>query len=693
MKQWLAKGWVQWLIAATFFFLLSWLYLGRSITDCSTSSVAFNSDSTGGFGWFQWIGGNDLSWDYSTKTNFPYGESVDRPHFITSTLIIFIYKIFATFTTPTCGINLLILLGYMSTALVMFGFIKWLLRRPDIALFAGYAAAFVPYHQLKSTSHITYVYGSFFIGIIWAYFWFISKPSYRRGALLGLIGASGFYFDGYFIFISGVMLGALFVSSFLVDVWRLIFNRRDTQKILKAAFIRLRYLAFSALVLALLLLPILSTYISQGDSIKQSLATARSNIRTETLLYGLRPIEFILPSFNNPIMSDGYPAWRATKYHGSNSHEATLFVGYTILLLGTIAYFALFFRKARSITFKTLHYQNVVFVITLVLLASLILALPAEVTVFGQVFSTPTAYLVQLTASWRVLARLFLAIDPLLIMLAALGLYVITKGWRKIWQVSFVTVCGVILFFEYLPSPLGSTGDLYKDSPEVYRQLAKDPDVDLIAEYPLADFSNSPSVFTFQQVHNKNLLNGNAAEIIKGPLHSSIAGLNDPQTLGALKMMGIDVVTTYGFDPKNSDLTAYYPNNRGRGGIFSYTISRNVPPLDTILILSKGYESLFVDERQISHRAITGPATMKVFKIWSGQASGRYTVSFNAQAVVCDKTAQVTVDQAGKNLWSGSVGADLPVNISFTANGDKPINLVPTCSLDITFMSAKESAN
>lgn len=69
------------------------------------------------------------------------------------------YKVLSSLTTPICGLNLVLLLGYMSSGLLMFGLVKWLLKRFDIALFAGYAAAFVPFHIFKGQSHINYTYG------------------------------------------------------------------------------------------------------------------------------------------------------------------------------------------------------------------------------------------------------------------------------------------------------------------------------------------------------------------------------------------------------------------------------------------------------------------------------------------------------------------------------------------------------
>jgi len=191
----LSQTWVEWLLAVVFFFAISLFYMGPSITSCSTTTSVFNSDSTGGLAWFQWASGNHLSWGHTDKSNYPVGENLNRPRFISSQAFDIPYRFFSTLTTPICGLNLMILLAYMSTALLMFGLVRWLFKRTAIAYFAGYGAAFVPFHQFKAQSHIVYMYGSVFIAIIWAYLWFMKRPSLAKASLLA--GFESFFLAFY----------------------------------------------------------------------------------------------------------------------------------------------------------------------------------------------------------------------------------------------------------------------------------------------------------------------------------------------------------------------------------------------------------------------------------------------------------------------------------------------------------------
>lgn len=671
--------------------------MGSAINHCSSTSTALGSDSTGGFAWIQWAGGNDLTWGHTDKSNYPFGETLGKPQYITSTMFIVLYKIFSALSTPICGLNMMLLLGYMSSALIMFGLVRWLLKRNDVAVFAGFAAAFVPFHQLKSQSHINYVYSGTFIAIIWAYLWFISRPTYKKALLLALASSISFYFDGYFILITGVVVGGLFASSYIIDATKLAFAKANRKQIIDNALARTKYVAVSSLFLALLLMPILLTYAQNGAKISQSLATVRSSIKGETELYGARPIEFVTPSYNSAIVPAGYPAWRATKLHGSNFSESTLFMGYMIIILAAVALASLSYKKYRSVKLQEMPYADIVITISFVFLACFLVSVPAVVTILGHEVITPVAVLVKLTANWRVLSRLFLAMDPLVIILASLGLFVITKNRSRSISLAIVAACGLVLFLEYLPAQMPSTGDIYKNAPPIYQHLRNDQQAKVVAEYPLADFVYTPEIFTFQPIHNKTLVNSNDGSISKGPFDASIAGLNDPQTLGALKKLGVDVIVTHGFSSDNSGLSTYYriaPNYNGDGSInvpasvHAYRIQSSVAPKQALLLITKGYDYLSVDTKQISHRIISNQGTMRVTNInSSAPLAPSYSVSFLANSI-CPTSARVSVIQSGHTLWSGEVGT-APLPISLTVNKGDFYVKTELCSTDITMLDAQ----
>lgn len=695
IREWLSKPWVQWSIAVIFFFLLSWLYMGTAITNCSTSSTALGSDSTGGFGWVQWASGNDLTWGHTDKSNYPYGENLGKPQFITATLFIGIFKVFASLTTPICGINLMLLLGYMSTGLLMFGFIRWLIKRFDIALFAGYAAAFVPFHQLKAESHINYVYGSLFIAIIWTYMWLMQRPSYRRALAFGAVCSLGFYFDGYFILISSLVIAGLCGSFLLFAAWRILRDRHGGGNV-KPFIKRVKYLAAGLVFLAVLLLPIVVVYKTSGKQISQSLAMVRSDIKTETISYGARPIEFVAPSSDSALLPQKLP-FLAVKPHGSNPSESTLYMGWTIIVLALVSLAYLFIGRRKQDKLKGMTYDELVLAMVCVFIACFAFSLPALVTIGGHVFKTPTFVLVKLTSNWRALSRLFLAMHPAIVILASLGLYRLTKNRPAMIRTAVVIVCGAILFCEFLPAHLHPTQDLNKNAPQVYKLLQKDPNVKLVAEYPITSFLYTPEMFTYQMMDNKTLVNANDGSISTGPIDASIAGLNDPQTLGVLKSLKVDMVITHGMKADNPGLVTYYKlkpvlNADGAyntiNSIYSYRIADSVAARDTFLVVKKGYESLSVDEQQVSHRYVTSQAAMQVLHTPATAGSKSYKAEFDIAAACPTTKALVHISQHGRNLWTGSVGST-PTSVGLAvSNQDFQISTAD-CSIGITNMAAK----
>lgn len=680
------------MMATIIFFCISWVYMGRGITSCSVNTVpSLGSDSTGGMAWSQWVGGNDFSWGYSKVSNYPFGEQLDKPQNITSSLFIGTYKLFASLTSSLCGLNLVVLLGYLSTALLMFGLVKWILRRWDVAIFSGYAAAFVPFHVFKAQSHINYIYGSIFIAIIWAFMWMISKPSYLRAALFGLVGALGYYFDGYFILISSLIIGGLAGSQFLVVLYRMVIERKKSS--IRDQLKPLKYTIASLLLLALLISPILLVGQKSGKAISQSLASVRSNIESETLLYGARPIEFVVPAVNNPLMPSSYARWRTSKLHGSNPSESSLYIGYTVMILAIAGAVTLLKSRTKNLI-VTITNRELAFILVVTALICLCFSLPAYAFISGHKIPTPTLLLVKLSANWRVLSRIFLAFHPLIILLAAIGLHQLTKKWRLTLRLMSVFACTALLFLEYLPNQIGSTSSINSEVPPIYKQLANDSNVDVVAEYPLADFTYTPTIFSFQPIHKKVLVNANDGSISKGPFASSIAGLNDPQTLGALRSLGVDEVLTHGFYLQYKGLIKIFDNPaygldksyNALASSYAYKISSEVEKVPVILVVKDGFESLSVDSSQVSHRYITNQAKFEAMPLVDGLLSD-YTMNISLASICPGVNAHVTLEQNGVGIWSGNV-TESPLQISVRAAEGSVTIKTKNCSVDVTNMSA-----
>lgn len=659
------KSWFHWLVATVVLFSMSWFFMGSGLTSCTTSTPAFGSDTTGGIAWFQSASGNDLGWNYTTQSNYPVGEQLDRPQAITAEAFSLLYKLLATLTTPICGVNLMILLGYMSTGLVMFGFMRWLFRRNSIALLAAYAAAFVPYHQLKAQGHVVYMYGSIFIAIAWAFMWFTEKPSYRRALVIAALTALSAYIDGYFVLLAGVLIGCLIGFSLLrkgaairgakrgvsVDI-----NYKNIFQNIRNSFV---YLVLIGIGVIVMVLPIAHTLRSQGPAIKQSLAASRGNIFVESATYGAHLYDFVTPPFNSLFMPDGYGAWRQAHNHFSNASEATLYIGWALLLLAIASLVLLLFKNVRSIRVRpNLTLGFIIGLLAATIAVCLVFAIPSKMTLFNHTFRTPLWYFVNIIENWRVFARFFLVIHPLIVVLAASCLFVLSKRLSyKHFMVVLLAVFGVT-FFEYLPSPVRPGGDINKNSPAIYSQLRDDQSVKAIVEYPLTDLAYTPSTFTFQQLHKKPVFNANDSAIILSPLNRSIAAINDEQALGILKARGVTHILTYELDlSSNSMLTPYGPqNNRIR----AYSINQDVAPRYFALVPQAGFEYAGIEDNQVSHHVVATSGSLRITDIDNQIRTPSKNVlqtSFDIKAFTKDD-AEVTLMQNGQVLWTGTATQD-----------------------------------
>lgn len=700
LKAAVSKTSVQWLMAIVMFFAASLLYMGPAITSCRDTSTALFSDSSGGMGWNQWAGGNKINWGYTYQANYPIGEQLEKPQYITSQVLYAPYRFFSWLTTPTCGLNLVVLLGYMSAALAMFGLVRWLFKRGSVALFAGYAVAFVPYHEIKAQSHVTYVNNAVFIGIIWAYLWFLQKPSYRRISLVALLAATAMYIDGYFVLLSAALVAILLLLTLLRGPQITKQNHGVVASIRQYGyavahnarkFIK-QYLVLGFLTL-ILSLPIISYELRHGSEIQQSLTDARGQIALEAAVYSARPAEYLLPSYDNSLIPESYRRWRLAHQHGSNPSETTLYLGISVVSLAGLALAFLFKPQIRRTRLTTnITYAFLVGLTTAAVVLGFLLSLPPRLSLAGYSLLTPTDALIHLTSFWRVFARFFLMIDPLVVLLAAAALYALLTRTSRRRGIILVLVCFIVLFLEFLPSPMRHVSNLYKSAPKIYQVLAKDSSVHVVAEYPITDLGYSPLTFTFQQVSQKHLVNPNDVTIVKGPFMQSIAGLNDPQTLGVLKAEGVDVLISAGHKlSAQAMLDQYYPvDNSGAGlgvpPLYSYSL-KTVVSRQVVLAPAGGFDAANLDEQQISHHKLRTKGVLKVLKTSNRQpAKGDYRADFDVTSL-SGKPEKLTLGQKGKTIWSGFVTSER-THISISVIGSEDVRLSATAILDITNLQA-----
>ena len=169
---------------------------------------------------------------------------------------------------------------------------------------------------------------------------------------------------------------------------------------------------------------------------------------------------------------------------------------------------------------------------------------------------TPTGVLLKVTEMWRIFAREYLLVNVALVIAFAITLkyFAINQVFKK-KKISKAIIFAVLflgIFSEYqINDPFSPPTFSYsRDIPQVYHQIRDDKDIKVLAEYPIdrmgVEFDSTVYYLTMQAVHGKKILNSAAIKDSNEKLHVALKDLSDPQTIPALRYLGINYVVIHG---------------------------------------------------------------------------------------------------------------------------------------------------
>lgn len=648
----------------TIFFVGTALFKGYPVI-----TSAKPGDGTAGLTWLAWIDTGGPTPDVITHlTNYPFGDSLRDPFQITSLFNIGGMWLFSQLFSAIAAWNIMVFLGYMSSALVMFAFIRWLLKNTWVAFFAGFAVTFTPYHQFNATGHLSYVFNAMFILLLWAFLVFWRNPTKKTIILLSLATAGCIYFDGYFTLLAGILLVGLIASSYLADVF--IF-KQPAKYLLK----RLKALLLYGACVIVLLIPVVLTQLKFGQQISSTLANSRGDIASEVEVYSARPYEYILPADNNPLLPESYKTYRQDLLHGSNFTENTLFLGFTTIILASYVWWHIRKKRVENESLQSMKLTFLATVLSGTAITAFLVSLQPTISIFGQTLPMPSWFMYHLTASWRVYARLYLIVDLALVVLASVGLYLLIKKYRLRKQVIVVTLAICISFLELMTSSRGVTWN-YNSSPYVYQWLNRQNSVKVLAEYPL-DTPPSQSVsdyLTYQQIHGKAIINTSRADSPQKNLQLSIGGLEDSQTLPVLRRLGADTVLSHR-TPVNIDGLQFIRYDKSKfsdDAVWAYRLLDG-DKATYALTVGLGWHK---PEIKNNHSTITmgTHGVLNIMNLTKNKSHDTVRVTLSANSLT-GKPQMITISQSGLNVWSGEV--DKNSAISFDADPSLPIDILP----------------
>ena len=566
-----------------------------------------SGDATAGFLWLNYADpGIEPALSPTNLVNYPEGEQLGGPTFITYLALWLPLRILSFLFGPVAGLNLMMLGGFLLAAMSGYWLLKRLTGSKLIAFFAGYAIAFVPYNLYKSVSHLAYLYCFPFVLMIAAFYGVWQKPNALRAILFAGTIALAFYTDGYYLLIASISVACLVLAGLVLTS----LSRQERERFIT----RLRSLSIAAGTLVVLCIPILYVQLSQGSQVSSMLSSSRAtDPASEMRAYRTRWEDFLLPSGQHPVWSlnDDFRQVSAYKELRSTPSECMNYIGYVILLLTIVGFILLltyrFARKYSGLsridvrTRKQLIFFGVILAISIPIFLAFMFSPATEFR--GHTIYLPGQIMAHFGVGfWRVLARFFIPLHILLVIFAALVLNIIYKelsqrrGKKRL--AASVVVCAVVLTgFEFLTTHNMPSFD-FRNMPAGYTWLKEQKDIEVVAELPMVDALDGMTGYyaTAQIVHGKKLVN--MKEPAGDRLHNAIGGIDNSETVNLAYRRGAHAIITHDIDCRNTVSWGrlLYGGDKD-DPLCIYRLDRPVDQDDRFIVFKQGFQYTAVRQK------------------------------------------------------------------------------------------------
>ena len=534
------------------------LYMGPSVWGCGSTLTGIG-DNTGGPIWRTSIKPQQpLMGGYEKMTNFPFGENLYSPVGYASVAQTVTVRAVGAVVGPVCAYNTLNMLGYLSTAIIMFAFILYLVKSRWIAWLAGYAVAFTPYVQSKIGGHPSYGFASALIAALWLTLHILKRRQFKAGVGLALVLAFCAYFDPYFILLSITVVMPIVLVWFLYAV-RVFLSSKDVhakKKIIETV----KVFALSLFTFIILLLPLAYIRIHDSKQINETTSSSRGDIATSAQQCSNLPQDYLLPDPWNTtltrVFGPSYTARNISHRHWCGLGESRVAISLVAIFVVSVGFVVMLWERlnTRRLNLGKIVNGNPKIVIgslMAIAVAAFLLGLPPQV----RGFKMPSHYVIKLTSTWRIFAREYLVLNLAVIVVFAIVLAyfnsILNKKHKRIVVVSFVLiVLGIITEYQIHPMFDPFTFSYKRDVPSVYENIRDNPDIEAIAEFPIDRLgieTDAVVYYTTMQVeHKKPILNSVIPTNPREKIDIAIKDLTDPQTLPVLRRLGIKYVTVHG---------------------------------------------------------------------------------------------------------------------------------------------------
>ncbi len=535
--------------------------MGSAFSSCNTSINGFG-DSTAGPIWQNSLKPNlPVLGGLEKVTNYPMGDNLKSPINYSGLTESTMIKVFSRVAGPVCGYNIFNIVGLMLSALVMFGFIYYLTRKKWIALMSGFVVTFNPFIQSQIGEHPSYSHVWIFIALLWLFVEFIKSYKLIIGILIALLVAFSFYFDPYFSLLSvTIVVPCLLVlmGSIYIKYKNGSLNKNSTWKIMKTCLI-------SSILFLILIFPLVFIFISQKNQINAQVGSSRPNQYSESVLIqkcSNLPWDYFIPDPYNTFLVSKYGknyTNNAINLHNwctaSESRTEISITVITVITTGGLLIILDKIKKRKNQLNKILFYDPKTLLITVISVAifALLIGLPPKF----ESYPTLSYLILKYFSIWRVFAREYMIVTTAITVLFAITLSYLSafksKLTKYIFPIIYLLLFTLIIMEYQVAKPFSPyTFHYNKDIPTIYKTIKDDKKINATAEYPIeqngVESISLDYYLTMQSFDRKPLFNSINNQIF--PLQRAFKSLNDPQTISALRYLGINYLVIHGVDPR-----------------------------------------------------------------------------------------------------------------------------------------------
>ncbi|MDO8748124.1 MAG: hypothetical protein Q7J72_03285 [Candidatus Omnitrophota bacterium] len=498
------------------------------------------------FWWLKYAHTNNINHGDCRYISYPFGQDyavLDQLYPLWSG-----FKRVMAITTNQCfAYNSEVILSFILSGLCMYGLMRFISGNFRVAVFSGIIYAFSPYHFARAWQHIGLTHIQWIPLYVYALLKMKKDVNLRTTIFLSLALFLVASFDYYYLY---------FMLLVTVFFWMycLIADKKNSKKLTLRIILSM---ALTGSVMAIILWPFIKTRVLAPQAKAVSVWSLRRPFE-DLFSQSARPLSYLLPSPEHPFLGGLAKGFVGTDIYGMSLTEHALYLGWVPLVLAFVAFRRwsrnrkkLTTSREPQITDKKGFYIG--FFVFLAVMAWFF-SQPPWWNIFGFKLYMPSFFLYKILPMFRAYCRFGIVVMLAVAVLAGFGLNFILERFKSQKTKLALTAlfCGLVLF-EFWNWPPYKVIDLSK-VPAVYYWLKEQPQVEVIAEYPLdADSPNELFKF-FQTVHEKKIINGTIPGTYANKVAQTIRKLSEYDTVKTLKWMGVKYVLVHKDDYLKTDL-------------------------------------------------------------------------------------------------------------------------------------------